>query len=279
MAILRLTGTLTGSVIITSSTQGFKYCENLCSGAYNVYITNSVGNALLLPQGQAVPVIFDATNGARNAVSSPIPTGVPMPYLGTTAPSGFVLGSGKTIGSASSGATERANADTNALFTLLWNLGNTTAFPISGGYGASASADWSANKAIGLPDLRGRSWAGIDNLGGSGAGRLNWANAIGTSGGEQYHALTAGENGPHNHSALDSGHSHGLNLSTDGQLGYPGLGLGSGGSFAGDIVIAAFGNNLNSLGGNANISVGNSGSGAGHNTMQPTFLGSWIIKL
>lgn len=36
-----------------------------------------------------------------------------------------------------------------------------------------------------VPDLRGRVWAGLDNIGGSDAGRLSWANTIGTSGGSQ----------------------------------------------------------------------------------------------
>ena len=44
-----------------------------------------------------------------------------------------------------------------------------------------------------LPDLRGRGRAGLDNMGGSDAGRLDWANTLGTAGGAQYHTLTGAE--------------------------------------------------------------------------------------
>lgn len=78
---------------------------------------------------------------------------------------GFVRANGRTIGSATSGATERANADTEDLFTFLWNkLGNSQA-AVGGGRGASAAADWAANKAIALPDMRGGHPMGLDDMG------------------------------------------------------------------------------------------------------------------
>lgn len=70
-----------------------------------------------------------------------------------TAPDGMLLVDGKTIGSASSGATARANSDTLPLYTKLWAF---TAIPIytSSGVvttrGVSASADFSANKRLPL---------------------------------------------------------------------------------------------------------------------------------
>jgi len=83
---------------------------------------------------------------------------------------GFVRCNGRTIGSATSGATERANADTSALFSFLWGADPNLA--VSGGRGASASADFSANKTITLPDCRGRAFAGLDDMGNSAASRL-----------------------------------------------------------------------------------------------------------
>jgi hypothetical protein len=83
---------------------------------------------------------------------------------------GFVRANGRTIGSATSGASERANADTSALFTFLWNADANLA--VSGGRGASAAADYAANKTITLPDYRGRAVAGLDDMGNSAAGRL-----------------------------------------------------------------------------------------------------------
>lgn len=67
--------------------------------------------------------------------------------------SGYVRLNGRTIGSGISGATERANSDTQSLFLALWPYANIA---VSGGKGASAAADWAANKQLVLPDFRGR---------------------------------------------------------------------------------------------------------------------------
>lgn len=78
-----------------------------------------------------------------------------------TLQTGWVFVRGLTIGNASSGATERANADCQNLFTYLWNIG----FNVVGGRGASAAADWSANKQLTMPDWRGVTLVGSDNMG------------------------------------------------------------------------------------------------------------------
>jgi hypothetical protein len=83
---------------------------------------------------------------------------------------GFVRCNARTIGSATSGASERANADTQALYVFLWNADPNLS--VIGGRGASAGADFAANKAITLPDCRGRVIAGLDDMGNSAAGRL-----------------------------------------------------------------------------------------------------------
>lgn len=79
--------------------------------------------------------------------------------------SGFVRLNGRTIGSATSGATERANADCQALFQYLWAADSTLA--VSGGRGSSANADWVANKTITLPDFRGRAMVALADMGNS----------------------------------------------------------------------------------------------------------------
>jgi microcystin-dependent protein len=83
---------------------------------------------------------------------------------------GFVRCNGRTLGSATSGATERANADTSALFVFLW--GQDPNLTVSGGRGVSAAADFAANKIITLPDCRNRIRAGLGDMGNSDAGRL-----------------------------------------------------------------------------------------------------------
>ncbi len=84
---------------------------------------------------------------------------------------GWVRDNGRTIGSASSGATERANADTSALFVYLWNTFSNTICPVSTGRGANAAADFAANKTIMLPDKRGYVTGGLDDMGNTAAGR------------------------------------------------------------------------------------------------------------
>lgn len=72
-----------------------------------------------------------------------------------TAPTGWLLIDGKTIGSAASGATARANADTLALYTFLWDFGVSdvpiyTSSGVATTKGANAAADFAANKRLQL---------------------------------------------------------------------------------------------------------------------------------
>lgn len=108
-------------------------------------------------------------------------TGVIDTYVGITAPTGAVLAAGGTIGDTGSGATERANADTQALFLLLWDSLDDTQAPVFGGRGVNAAADFAAGKTIQLPDLRGRVVVGRDDLGGTAAGRITAASLDGVN--------------------------------------------------------------------------------------------------
>lgn len=99
-----------------------------------------------------------------SALAAVIDPGTIAAFLRASPPTGWVKANGSTIGSAASGAT-RANADTAALFEVLWNI-STFAILTSAGAGssrgASAAADFAANKRLTLPDLRGefiRGWA------------------------------------------------------------------------------------------------------------------------
>lgn len=89
--------------------------------------------------------------------------------LRTGAIYGFARMNGRTIGSASSGATEYAGLDAQDLFAFLWeNLPDGVA-TVSGGRGASASADWASNKTIIVPSMQGRAPLGLDDMGGTAA--------------------------------------------------------------------------------------------------------------
>lgn len=96
---------------------------------------------------------------------------------------GFVRCNARTIGSAASGATERANTDTNGLYAFLWNGFPDGTCPVSGGRGVSAAADFSANKPIGLLDMRGRGPFGLDDMGNSAAGRISGGTGLFGTGG------------------------------------------------------------------------------------------------
>ena len=133
---------------------------------------------------------------------------------GTGALTGFVRLNGRTIGSATSGASERANADCDPLFEYLWNADANLV--VSTGRGASSAADWAANKTIVLPDGRGRVLASLDDMGNAAAGRLTssyfgaTATVLGASGGAESQTLTTAQIPSHNHTLTDPGHKHAL---------------------------------------------------------------------
>ena len=107
--------------------------------------------------------------------------------LKTAADTGWVLMDDKTIGDASSAATGRANADTEALFTLLWNNTADADCAVSTGRGASAAADFAAHKTIVLPKTLGRALA----VYGSGSGLTTRALAAAT--GAETHQIAQNE--------------------------------------------------------------------------------------
>src|SRR5215475_5992154 len=107
------------------------------------------------------PVSLSVTIPPENQVQ----TGMIHAELVQGTKAGFVRLNGRTIGNAVSGATERANADTSALFTYLWNNLTNDVAPVSAGRGASAAADFAANKTIQLLDFRGSTVIGLDDMG------------------------------------------------------------------------------------------------------------------
>lgn len=191
---------------------------------------------------------------------------------------GWVRDNGRTLGSASSGATERANADTSALFAWLWSNFSNTICPVSTGRGANAAADFAANKTITLPDKRGYIPGGLDDMGNSAASR--YANVPIVSGdtitagsvlGESTHTITKAESAVLTYVAAvtDPGHPHQY-LKLQGPSGGQ-LGNAAGATLQSQPTDPAF----------TGITVGvtaDAGGGA-HNTVQKTVLGSFFRKL
>jgi hypothetical protein len=137
---------------------------------------NSLGAMSVYRDGVALPigalsasipvvVLYDGTRfnviapASTPVIPSRYTTGELVSSFATTAPAGTVAMDGLTIGNASSGATSRANVDTLALFTLLWNQASNALLPIQDSAGtastrgASAAADYAANKRLTLPAL------------------------------------------------------------------------------------------------------------------------------
>jgi microcystin-dependent protein len=160
--------------------------QAISSTAYNTLITdigteitNSVdrgGRSAMtaaLPMGnQKITGMADptvATDGAtKNYVDTTtaafFSTGDVKLTIKTVADSGWVLFDDGTIGSASSGSSSRANADTQALFTLIFNNISDAYAPIftSGGSATTragqtnAATAWAANCRISLTKTLGR---------------------------------------------------------------------------------------------------------------------------
>lgn len=100
------------------------------------------------------------------------PPGAVKGFRRKTPPRGWIVENGGTIGNASSGGSTRADADTQDLFAVMWGQFNDSEAPIftstgaASTRGASAIADFNANKRIRLFDSRTRFLRGSD----SGAG-------------------------------------------------------------------------------------------------------------
>lgn len=87
------------------------------------------------------------------------PTGIVDHIFSSVAPEGWVRRLGGTIGSSSSGASERADEDTLALFTMIWdNTDNAGDYVIQTSIGnpttrgGTALGDFNANKRLPLPN-------------------------------------------------------------------------------------------------------------------------------
>lgn len=105
----------------------------------------------------------------KGYVDAAIPIGAVVPYAGSTAPTGWLLCYGQAV--------------SRSTYATLFGIISTT-------YGTG-----DGSTTFNVPDLRGRVVAGLDNMGGSDAGRLDWANTLGTAGGVQNNSYADYTNG------------------------------------------------------------------------------------
>lgn len=151
---------------------------------------DSSGVVTTIAVGDAGDVLTSNGVGAVPAFGRLVPAGAVMPFMGSSTPTGWLLCDGSAV----------SRATYSALFTA---LGTT--------YGAG-----DGSTTFNIPDLRGRSLFGLDNMGGSDAGRLSASNTLGGFGGSETtggttesHILSVDEIPAHTHAvqALPSGGS------------------------------------------------------------------------
>lgn len=162
----------------------------LADGLIHIRLTTSSGNPIVDTTMQVLgPSSGGGGGGGTVDPTSIMATGDEKIRYGTGPISGWVRENGLTIGSAVSGATERANADTQALFIYLYTTDPNLI--VSGGRTGNALTDFNANKTIATPDMRGRVNAFLDDMGAPAAGRLtatyfgSAATVLGAPGGSQ----------------------------------------------------------------------------------------------
>lgn len=105
--------------------------------------------------------VLTVQNGRPAWSGSTVPVGTIVDYFGSNAPIGWIMIDGSTIGSPASTANY-ANNDVEDLYNHLWNNFADSIIAVAGGRGASANDDWTANKAMTLPDFVGRTTVMVD---------------------------------------------------------------------------------------------------------------------
>jgi len=237
--------------------------------------------------------IYGWQNGQWIAIAIPIwSTGDTKLTFKTVADPGWVMMNDGSIGDASSGATTRANADCQALFTLFFANCADADVPLQTKTGAAttraaqgtAAAAWGAHCRIVLPKVLGRALAGA----GAGAGLTN--RPLGSSLGTETHTMSGAEMASHTHSATvsdpthshsasvsDAGHTHGLTnslISAGVATPYTTAGAGSLWSNSFSAVTATGYASISASIGAAStgisVSLAPSGSGAAFSIMSPT---------
>jgi microcystin-dependent protein len=266
-----LTNALSNPVTLDSSGRVPQFF--LADGTIKVRLTDSAG--VIQAEWDNLLVIGPSGGGGGGIPVDPttlIQTGDVL-WLDQTGPrSGFVRDNGRTIGSATSGSTERANADCESLFSFLWNTYPDAKCPVSGGRGANAAADWTANKTITLPDKRFRGPLGLDDMGNAAAGRStgalfsgsDTATTLGGLGGEAAHTVTQAELPIVNFAVTGSYRKTSVTIQP----------IADGGTNRGLVNSV---DNVTAL--EAGAVAASGGGGAAHNNMQPFVLGTFYRKL
>lgn len=128
----------------------------LADGLIHVRLTTAAGTPIVDTTLQVLGPSSGGGGGGGVTIdpTTIFATGDEKTRYGIGALTGWVRENGLTLGNATSGATERANADTQALWIYLYTTDANLA--VSGGRTGNALNDYNANKQLTLPDMRGR---------------------------------------------------------------------------------------------------------------------------
>jgi hypothetical protein len=144
---------------------------NGASGLIKIRLTDSSG--VIQREADGIQVVGPSGGGGGGAGVDPnalVQTGNLIARYGVGIFTGYVRLNGLTMGNATSGATERANADVQALWIYLYGVDpNLT---VSGGRTGNALNDFNSSKTILVPDWRGCALSAFDDMGNAAAGRL-----------------------------------------------------------------------------------------------------------
>lgn len=231
---------MTGAVQFASGTvalPGAVFQADLTSGFYKT--TSGIGVAI--GGSKVAEFLPGGVSGARFL-------GELIPYTGTTAPALTVLPAGQTL--------------SRTTYADLWTFAQAE---ITAGSTLYNNGDGSTT--FGVPDMRGRIPVPPDNMGGTSASRINniLNTALGSTGGEQQHTLTASE------IPTISGNISGTTVSV-----YAGGGLNSFNVAGGAGSSLPVGGSITAAGVSGTFSSTNTGAGT-HNNVQPSITCNWLL--
>lgn len=210
-------------------------------------VTASAAELNILDGATLTTTELNYVDGVTSAIQTQLdafeafPKGMISPFAGASAPTGWLMCAGQPV----------SKTTYAGLYAVLG----------ANAYGTDTLTDFY------LPDLRGRTIAGLDNMGGTDAGRLDWANTLGTVGGSQTQTLTEANLPAHDHSVsftrrLTTADTHDHEGFTAGDFSAPPD------DRSGETESTA----------TVTKNSATAGSGTAHNNMQPTILLNYIIK-
>jgi microcystin-dependent protein len=271
------------ATLVRPSNWNAAHSTSMASGQLIGRLTAGIGAFEEIPISAYMATLLASADAATLAgVLGLFETGDVKYTFKTTAAAGWLLipsmATQQTIGSAASTASLRANADTLALYTLIYNAVSDALAPVSGGRTGNATNDFNANKTITIPNPVGKSPMGA-GTGGSGIS----TRVLGATFGEETHILTAAEIAQHQHPVFlkDPGHSHSGALNTGAAYNSPGGST----SVAGNSTTTTSSNSTNitigSVAGiaNDNVTAVNTAGGGAHNTVHPSIALNVMVKL